>query len=143
MKYQKPAEGILLKRSTKDSRAYEVYCECGNSDHYHAIDVSSDDCASVTVGIYTTSTTSYWDETFKKRYDISCPVLQEIDWWVKDLVNGFINRIKLTWRIWRTGTVKTESHVIMTQQQAYNYAKTLEQAVNDISEFERNFKVDQ
>lgn len=135
MKYQKPAQGILIKSQGEDFRTYEVYCECGNSDHYHAIDVSANDGGEVSVSIYTKSDTAYWVDQFKKRYYFKNELVRKIDWLYKDIVNGTLRRIKWTWQLWVHGKIETESHIIMNQQQAYNYAKTLEQAVKDISEY--------
>ena len=71
----------------------------------------------------------------KKRYDIDSIWLQEFDWAVKDIINGFVTRLKLTWTVWTKGYVQCETVITMTEQQALNYAETLKSAVKDVKEF--------
>ena len=134
MKAQKPAEGIMKTHEWGHSKMYKVTCSCGQPDHDHDIDVEADDTG-VSVNIYATMKTNYWSETIEKRYDIDNEILQETDWFLKDLVNGMIRKIKLTWELWATGAVTAETTIHMTEQQALNYAETLKSAVKDVKEF--------
>ena len=134
MKPQPPAEGILKTNDYGDSKWYQVVCGCGQPDHTLSVEVEADD-SGVSVNTYATVKTDYWTESVKKRYDIDNPWLQEWDWFWKDLVNGFFTRLRLTWDIWIKGYVRAETTVLMSEQQAINYAATLTSAVKDVKLF--------
>jgi len=134
MKSQTPAEGILKTHDFSDSKWYKVVCGCGQPDHDVNFEVEADETG-VNVNTYVTAKTNYWTETVKKRYDIDSIWLQEFDWAVKDIINGFVTRLKLTWTVWTKGYVKCETVVTMTEQQALNYAEILKSSVKDVKEF--------
>ena len=134
MKPQTPAEGILKTNDYGDSKWYQVICGCGQPDHTLSVEVEADD-SGVSVNTYATVKTDYWTESVKKRYDIDDPWLQEWDWFWKGLVNGLLTRLRLTWDIWIKGYVRAETTVLMSEQQAINYAHTLTSAVKDVKLF--------
>ena len=134
MKAQKPAEGILKRNDFGDSIYYQVVCGCGQPDHDHTVEVEASDTG-VNVHVYATIKTDYWTETVPKRYDIDNEVLQEIDWFLKDLYNSTIRKIKLTWELWTTGEITAETTIAMSEQQGLNYAETLKEAVKQVKEF--------
>jgi hypothetical protein len=134
MKPQTPAEGILKTNDYGDSKWYHIVCGCGQSDHALTVEVEADEMG-VSVNTYATVKTDYWTDSVKKRYDIDNPYLQEFDWFWKDLVNGFFTRLRLTWDIWVKGYVRAETTVLMSEQQAINYAATLTSAVKDVKLF--------
>lgn len=134
MKAQTPAEGILLRNEWGDSKMYQVVCGCGQPHHDHTVDIEADETG-VNVNIYATVKTNYWSETVEKRYDIDNPWLQEFDWFWKDLVNGLVRKVKLTWELWTTGAITSETTIALSTQQALNYAETLKSAINDVQEF--------
>lgn len=138
MKAQKPAEGILKTNDYGDSKWYKVVCGCGQPDHSLDFEVEADETG-VTVNTYVTAKTDYWSEVVKKKYDIDNPYLQELDWTIKDIINGFFTRLKLTWSVWTKGYLQCETTIIMSEQQTINYAETLKQAAEDVKEF-RNKK---
>jgi hypothetical protein len=134
MKIQTPAEGIMKTSDFGDSKFYKVVCGCGQDDHSIDFEVEAAETG-VNVNTFVTVKTDYWSESIKKRYDIDSPYLQELDWALKDIWNGLITRLKLTWTVWTKGYVKTESIISMTEQQALNYAETLKSAVDDVKKF--------
>ena len=136
MKAQAPALGILRTNDFGDSKWYQVVCGCGQPDHTLTVEVESDEMG-VNVNTYVTVKTDHWSQSVKKRYDIDSPWLQEWDWFWKDLVNGVVTRLKLTWAVWTKGYVQTESTIAMSEQQALNYAETLKSAITDVKEFRR------
>ncbi len=136
MKLQTPAEGILSRGDYGDSKFYQVVCGCGQEYHDHNLEVEAADTG-VNVNLYITVKTDYWSETFEKRYDIDSPWQQEFDWFWKDLVNGIIKRVKLTWELWTTGAITAQSTIAMTEQQALNYAETLKKATKDVQSFKK------
>ena len=98
MKSQKPAEGILKRGDWGDSKMYQVVCSCGQEYHDHNVEVEASETG-INVNIYATAKTDYWSELVKKRYDIDNIYWQEIDWFFKDLINGFWTRLKVTWEL--------------------------------------------
>ena len=136
MKAQTPAEGILKTNDYGDSKWYHVVCGCGQPDHSVTVEVEADECG-VNVNTYATVKTDYWTESVKKRYDLDSPYLQELDWAIKDIWNGLVNRLKLTYSIWIKGYVKAETTVTMSEQQALNYAETLKSAIKDVEAFKK------
>lgn len=131
MKSEKSATGILKRSDYGDSIFYKVVCTCDNPDHDIDFEVESDELG-IKVNTYVTVKSDYWTETFPKRYDIKSDWLQSIDWHWKEYVNGFISRVKMTWKIWVHGYVKCESTIIMTEQQALNYSETIKTAIDDL-----------
>ena len=136
MKPQTPAEGILKRNDFGDSKYYQVVCGCGQEYHDHNVEVEADETC-VNVNVYMSVKTDYWTETIKKRYDIDNPYLQELDWAIKDIINGFVTRLKLTWTVWTQGYVRCESTIAMSEQQALNYAETLKSAIKDVKDFKK------
>lgn len=134
MKVETPAEGILKRGDYGDSKFYQVTCGCGQEYHDHNFEVEADDVG-VNAHLFITVKTDYWTETFNKRYDIDNPWLQELDWFVKDLVNGLVRRVKVTWELWTTGAVTAQSTITMSEQQALNYSETLKSAIKDVKTF--------
>ncbi len=110
MKSQSPAEGILKRSEWGDAKSYQVSCECGDHNHDHNIWVESDETLRVTVTIYTTAKSKWWS----------------------------MNRWQKIWTLLTKGYVEYESSIIMTEQQALNYAGALESAVKDVVHFKTN-----
>ncbi len=137
MNAQTPAEGIMKTNDYGNSKWYSVVCGCGQPDHTLTVEVEADDTG-VSVNTYASVKTDYWKDTIEKRYDIDSPWLQELDWTIKDIINGFITRLKLTWRIWLDGYIRAETTTLMSKQQALNYAETLKSAIKDVEDFEKN-----
>lgn len=134
MKPQEPAEGILKRNDFGDSKYYQVVCGCGQEYHDHNVEVEAEETG-VNVNLYITVKTDYWSDFVEKRYDIDSPWQQEFDWFWKDLINGVVKRIKVTWELWTTGAVTCQSTIAMTEQQALNYSETLKKAIQDVKEF--------
>ena len=136
MKSETPTEGILKRSDFGDSKFYQVVCGCGQEYHDHTVEVEAADTG-INVNIYATAKTNYWSETFKKRFDIENVWQQEFDWFWKDLVNGLVTRLKVTWQLWTTGAVKVETTIAMSEQQALNYAEILKSAIKDVKRFQQ------
>lgn len=108
MKAQSPAEGILLRKDYGDAKVYEIVCECGDCNHSHNVWVEAEDFG-ITVTIYTQQKTKWWES----------------------------NRWKIIWTLLTRGYVERESTLIMSKQQALNYASVLQLAVKDVEEFRK------
>jgi hypothetical protein len=106
MKAQTPAEGILLHKDFGDAKSYTVPCDCGDTNHTHNVWIESDECG-VTVTTYTTQKTKWWE----------------------------LNRWQVIWTLLTKGYVEYEASLIMSKQQAFNYAETLKKASNDVEIF--------
>lgn len=103
---QIPAEGVLLRKDYGDAKIYQIVCECGDCDHDHNIWVEAEDHG-ITVTIYTQQKTKWWQE----------------------------NRWKTMWTLLTKGYVERESTLIMSEQQALNYANVLISATKDVKKF--------
>ena len=136
MKSETPALGIMKTGEFGDSKFYKVVCGCGQPDHDIDFEVESDETG-VNVNTYITAKTDYWTETVKKRYNIDNPHLQEQDWFWKDIVNGFVRRLTMTWEIWTHGYIRTQTTIAMSEQQALNYTETLKSAIQDVKNFKK------
>lgn len=108
MKHQLPAEGILLHRDYGNAKQYTITCECCSTDCTHQVFVEADDTG-VSVTTYTTQKTKWWE----------------------------LNRFKIIWRLLTRGYVEYEASIIMTEQQALNYARVLESATVDVAAFRK------
>ena len=106
---QQPAVGILKQSDWGDSKSYKVPCSCCGSDCEHNVWVEADD-HSVTVTTYTKQKSKWWE----------------------------LNRFQKIWCLLTQGYVEYEASIIMTEQQALNYAETLRSAVKDVKEFKKN-----
>ena len=105
MKAEKPAEGILKRNEWGDSVLYQVTCSCGDAGHDHNVWVEVDpDINDVMVTTYTMQKSKWWEQS----------------------------RWRTIWRLLTQGYVEFEATLIMTPQQALNYAETLKTAVNGL-----------
>jgi hypothetical protein len=108
MNIQKPAEGILLHKDFGDAKYYVVPCDCCSSDCEHQVCVEADETG-ISVITYTTQKTNWWSKT----------------------------RWQHIWTLLTRGYVKYEASIIMTEQQAHNYAAVLQSATKDVAEFRK------
>ena len=108
MKTQPPAEGILLHRDYGDAKSYTLTCECCSTDCSHQVWVEADDTG-ISVTTYTKQRTKFWE----------------------------LNRFKILWRLLTRGYVEYEASIVMTEQQALNYARVLESATVDVAAFRK------
>ena len=103
---QTPAVGILKRNDWGDTKMYHIPCSCCGADCAHDVWVEADDHA-VTVTTHTQQKSKFWSQ----------------------------NRFQTMWCLLTRGYVEYEASIIMTEQQALNYAATLRSAVDDVKEF--------
>lgn len=133
MKAEQPAQGISKKAEFDDAVWYEVNCECGSHNHYHSLWVDRDlDTKLITVSITTESSTDFWTQTVREDAKIHNVALHWIWWRVGYAVNETVRRAKIIVRVLFKGYIKYDSTVLLTKQQAYNYAKALENSVKEL-----------
>lgn len=133
MKCQIPAEGISLRKDWGDTKWYKVDCECGDENHHHELWVEADRAThQVTVEISTTSTTDFWNTTVTPYVTRSSGTVQFFEEWTRFLINETVRRARLVFRILFKGYTEYNSTVILTPQQAVNYADTLKKAVKEV-----------
>ena len=111
---QTPAEGILLHKEYGDAKHYTVPCECCSTDCAHNVWVEADDTG-VAVTTYTQQKTKWWE----------------------------LNRWQIIWQLLTRGYIEYEATIIMTKQQALNYASVLNSSINDVEEFRVKRKINQ
>jgi len=133
MKSQTPAEGVSLRKDWGDTKWYRVDCECGDENHHHDLWVEADrETHQVTVEITTTSTTDFWSTPVTPYVTRSSETLQFVEEWARYLINETVRRASLVFRVLFRGYAEYNSTVILTQQQAVNYADTLKKAVKEV-----------
>ena len=108
MKSEKPAEGILKRNDYGDTKIYDVPCSCGCENGTHKLWIESDQ--------FNISVTTY--------------VQLKTKWWQ-------FNRFQKIWTLLTKGYIEYEASIIMSEQQALNYAETLRSAIKDVKEFKK------
>lgn len=108
MKSQAPAEGILKSGDWGDTKSYQVVCGCGQPDHEHNVWVEAEDVG-VNVNIYVKVKSTFWS----------------------------MNRWRQIWTLLTRGYLQHETTILMSEQQAINYAETLKSAVQDVKDFKK------
>ncbi len=109
MKYQKPAQGILLQGDFGDSKNFKVECDCSGEDHsvYMWIEVNKDqDIPDVEVSFYVHTWTPCW--------------------------RGWKERLKAVYEILFKGVHKQEHHMLLNKQSALNFAETIKRTVKEL-----------
>jgi hypothetical protein len=106
MQAEQPALGIMQTNDWGDTKVYRVACDCGSNEHAHDLWVEADG-SNVTVTAFTTVKSKWWQ----------------------------LNRWQQIWTLVTRGYVEYETSLILSQQQALNYAKTLESAILDVQRF--------
>lgn len=105
MKPQTPAEGVYLRKDWGNAITYGVTCECGDDNHTHNLWVEADDDR-VTVTIFTQQKTKWWEQS----------------------------RWRTIWTLLTKGYVEYDADIIMSEQQALNYANVLQSASAKVKE---------
>lgn len=126
---QIPARGIMETGDYGNSKYYRISCRCGNPDDDLQLNVESED-NSVTVHIWNTTKTAWWRRRFDDRDNF-------IVHWCLQRLNDYLNRIDVAWTALTKGYVETESWTLLNKQEAYNLANTLNRAIDDVEEFEK------
>jgi hypothetical protein len=106
MNSQTPAEGIMKRGDWGDSKSYLVPCSCCGSDCEHNVWVEADSTG-VTVTTYVKLKSKWWKHT----------------------------RFQTAWQLLTKGYVEYEASIIMTEQQAINYADVLKTASKEVKTF--------
>lgn len=109
MKAEKPADGILMNHDWGRSKSYKVVCNCGSDEHSHDVWVEASDTG-VAVTIYTKLKSKWWG----------------------------VNRWQNIWKLLTQGYIEIEECIMLSDQQALNYAETLKQAVKDVQDFKES-----
>lgn len=111
MKAQQPAEGILIRKDYGDAKSYTVACECCGSECEHNVWVEAEETG-ITVTTYTQQKTKWWE----------------------------LNRWQIIWTLLTKGYIEYEASIIMSEQQALNYAEVLQSAIKDVKLFKEDRK---
>ncbi len=101
-KYQPPAQGIMQTADFSDAHSYKVAGSCGHTDHNHDV----------------------WIELE--------PDINEISVTVYTHVASHTNRWRLIWQLLTQGYIKLETSLLLTEQQALNYAETVKRSIKQL-----------
>lgn len=116
MDIEQAATGVCKMRDYYDgSSVFRVTCDCMNSECDHVVDVEYDEeVQDVTVTIYGTLKTRYWDGS----------------------------RFKWIWQMLTKGYVDVESSTVLNKQAALNYAGALNKAVDNLDMIQAQKKLE-
>jgi hypothetical protein len=109
MKYQEPAQGIMLQKDFGHSKNFKVECDCSSDDHaaHMWIELSDDkEMQCVEVSFYVHTWTPLWE--------------------------GWGARLRAVYEILFKGVHKQEHHMILDKQSALNFAKTIIKNVKEL-----------
>lgn len=121
---QEPAEGISKMKEYPNMKSYKIPCSCGcDNDITMMIDV---DEFSIVTNFSATTKTKYWYRRLDIDYTENWLLLN-----FKLSFNDWYNRLSVAWEAITKGYVETYSDVILSPQQAHNFAETLKTAVTD------------
>ncbi len=126
---QIPAQGILLKSDFGDSKYYRIACRCGNEDDDINMNIESED-GTITVHVWTNVKTAWWRHRFADRDNF-------LVHWCLQRLNDYLNRIDVAWTALTKGYVECESWTLMNKQEAYNLSNTINMAIDDVEEYEK------
>ena len=140
MQAQKPAEGIMMTHDFGDSMHYNVLCDCGNPDHMISFSLELEaDAWNIVLNTDFTPMSPYWKNLVNETGNISYSSwLWGVDCAIRETINGLYHRLMVTWEVWTKGYVKYYQSTIMTEQQALNYAATINQSIEDLKTFRNN-----
>ena len=133
MEYQKPAVGISKIFDHRELVTYAVPCSCGSADCGldFSVEIEADDW-NITVSTDFRPKTDYWTGLVASSSKLQSPWLWSIDYELRRILNGLYNRVSMTYRIWTTGYLTYYQDVLMSEQQALNYAGTITAAIEDM-----------
>ena len=128
-----PATGIVKTHDYGDSMYYSVICQCGNPDDTIAFNLELEvDAWNIFLNTDFTPKTAYWKRLVNDCSNFENSWLWNIDCGIRSFINGFYHRVMVTWEVWTQGYVKYYQSTVMTEQQALNYAATINQSIEDL-----------
>lgn len=136
MQIETPALGIMKTADFGDTKFYKVTCQCSNYDDDIDFEISADE-HDIVVNTTFSPKSSYWCGLVRPNTTpmIKNAWLYSIDASIRYFINSIYHRISVTTEVWMKGYVKVYQTTIMSEQQALNYANTLQTAVAQVKEF--------
>lgn len=136
MQAQTPAEGIMLTHKFNDAFSYNVECSCGNSDDSVNIFIEKDEDLDEFIVTFSTKQKTHWWKQVAEWdvYKIDNPWLYSIANSVKELINGFTHRLKITRDVWFKGYVEYQSCTIISKQTALNLSEAIKDAIGKLED---------
>ena len=106
MEYEVPAIGISKVSESKTHSTFNVQCDCSDPDHSIMLDIEKED-EFTTLSIYVTTELPFWQKSY--------------------------NRLKIAFQVLFAGQFKSESHLILQEQQAINLAHAILNGINKVA----------
>jgi len=134
LKAETPALGILKTHDFGNEIYYTIVCECGSLDDMidFSIELEADEHC-ITLNTTFTPKTAYWNRLVdSNNSNIKNSWLWSIDDSLRSLINCMHHRLQVTWEVWVHGYVKYHQTTMMSEQQALNYAATINQSIKDL-----------
>lgn len=131
---QTPAEGVMLTRDFGDAKFFRVGCSCGDPDHDFTFEVEFDnENQCVTMHTWTTQKTDVWSEYLPQTS--GCEVNSRFwsaNYTVRKWFNECYRRITQAYKLLVHGYITFEQDIVMSEQQALNYANVIAQTISEI-----------
>ena len=128
MKYQPPAIGIMKIMDTNSCKGYKIDCDCHFDDHSITTFISSE-YYDISMETYITAAV-LWDNPYS--FKTSSIWLYSIYYSIAARLYSFYKKLKITKELWINGYVKYEHTILMNKQQAYNFAETIKQTIEEL-----------
>lgn len=137
LKAEIPATGILKTHDFGDSKYYKITCECGSPEDMITFSVElSVDAWNIELNTDFTPKTAWWDNLVDQNYGLfKSSWLWSIEYSIRRLINTIYHRCKVTYEVWTNGYVEYSQTTLMSEQQALNYAATINQAIEELRIF--------
>lgn len=136
---EQPATGILKTHDFGDSMYYKVICQCGSPDDEIEFDLELEaDAWNIVLNTWFTPKTAYWKRLVNDTGNFENSWLWSIDYKIRSIINGLYHRVMVTLEVWSQGYVKYYQSTVMSEQQALNYAATINQSIDDLRTFKKN-----
>lgn len=131
----RPTTGIMTTRDFGNSKFFQVACQCGNPDDDISFEVEADpETKTVSVNTWTYQKTDCWSEKFPQTSGVTDVNSR---WWsinysARSFINDVYRRVSLAFKILVRGHITYSQTIIMSEEQALNYAETIKQAIIDV-----------
>ena len=142
LKEEKPAIGIMKTHDFGDAMYYAVSCQCGNPDDMINFSVELEtDSWNIVLNTEFTPKSAYWKTPFNETSDFENSFLWSLDYTTRCFLNRLYHRINTTWELWTKGYITYSQSTVMNEQQALNYAATINQSIEDLRTFRNNLDI--
>ena len=88
-----------------------------------------------------TPKSAYWKTPFNETSNFENSFLWSLDYTTRCFLNRLYHRFNTTWELWTKGYITYSQSTVMNEQQALNYAATINQSIEDLRTFRNNLDI--